>query len=197
MSGDRFSSTRWDNFLNASELAAAFGIWPWCDVFMSIETNNLLLSTLSAGVVGVGDPVGAESATNLFQTIRADGVIVKPDVPIVPVDSVYIQDAQSLNQPMVASTYTDFGGGMRGLYVFAYARGTNTPATASFTPASLGLPGNAYVYNYFTGAGTVIPAGGTFTDTVSTGSYWLFRGRLPGRFWQICFSREKANFSIG
>lgn len=173
VSGDRFSSARWDTFLYASELASALGIWPWGDVFMSSETDNLLLSTLSAGIVGVGDPIGAESATNLLQTIRADGVIVKPDEPIVPIDSTYLQDAQALNQPMVASTSTDFGSGMKALYVFAYARATNTPATASFTPASLGLPGSVYVYNYFTGTGTVVPAGATFTDTVSSGSYYI------------------------
>ena len=138
---------------------------------MSTETDNLLLSTLSAGIVGVGDPIGTESATNLLQTIRADGVIIKPDEPIVPIDAVYFQDAQALSQPMVASTYTDFGGGMKALYVFSYARGTNT--TASFTPASLGLPGSVYVYNYFTGTGMVVPAGGTFTDSVSSGSYYI------------------------
>ena len=86
---------------------------------MSTETDNLLLSTLSAGMVGVGDPIGAESKTNLFQTVRADGMIVKPDVPIVPIDAMYAQDAQTLLTPMVASTYTDFGGGMKALYVFA------------------------------------------------------------------------------
>jgi hypothetical protein len=173
VSGDRFSNARWDNFLYASELASALGVWPWSDVFMSTETDNLLLSTLSAGVVGVGDAIGTESATNLLQSIRADGVIVKPDKPIVPVDSSFLQDAQALNTPMVASTYTDFGGGMRALYVFAYARGTNSPASANFTPDSLGLQGSVYVYNYFTGAGTVVPAGGTFSDTVSSGSYYI------------------------
>jgi hypothetical protein len=173
VSGDRFSSTRWDAFLYASELASALGIWPWSDVFMSSETDNLLLSTLSAGIVGVGDAIGAESVPNLFQTIRADGVLVKPDEPIVPIDATFLQDAQALNQPMVASTYTDFGAGMKALYVFAYARAAQTPSTASFTPASLGLPGSVYVYNYFTGTGTVLPAGGTFSDTVSSGSYYF------------------------
>lgn len=173
VSGDRFSNARWDDFLYASDLASALGVWPWSDVFMSTETDNLLLATLSAGVVGVGDAIGAESATNLLQTIRADGVIVKPDAPIVPVDSSFIQDAQALNTPMVASTYTDFGGGMRALYAFAYARASHSLAAASFTPASLGLPGSVYVYNYFTGVGTVVPAGGTFTDTVSSGSYYI------------------------
>src|SRR5207302_8156464 len=96
VSHDRFSSTRWNPFLYASNLAGVLGIWPWSDVFMSTETDNLLLSTLSAGIVGVGDPIGAESKANLLQTIRGDGVIVKPDVPIVPVDAMYIQDAQAL-----------------------------------------------------------------------------------------------------
>jgi hypothetical protein len=108
-----------------------------------------------------------------LQTIRTDGVIVKPDAPIVPVDGLCIQDAQATNQPMVASTYNDFGGGMKALYAFAYARGTQTPATASLIPVSLGLSGSVYVYNYFTGTGKVLPAGGTFTDTVSSGSYYI------------------------
>jgi hypothetical protein len=122
-------------------------------------------------MVGVGDAAGSESAQNLFQTIRADGVIVKPDMPIAPLDAVYIQDAQALNAPMVAATYTDFGAGMRPAYVFAYARGANT--SASFSPAALGLGGDVYVYNYFTGTGTLVPAGNSFSDTVTSGSYYL------------------------
>ena len=39
-------------------LASALGEWPWTDVFMSSETSNLLLSTLSASMVGVGDALG-------------------------------------------------------------------------------------------------------------------------------------------
>jgi hypothetical protein len=171
VSKDRFQSTRWDRFLYTPRLAAALGIWPWSDVFMSTETDNLLLSTLSAGMVGVGDPIGGESASNLFQTIRGDGVIVKPDAPIVPVDAMYVQDAQALNTPMVASTYTDFGGGLKTLYVFAYARGSNTSAT--FTPSSLGPGGNVYVYHYFTGSGSVVQAGNSYSDTVSSGSYYI------------------------
>lgn len=122
-------------------------------------------------MVGVGDPIGAESRENLFKTIRADGVIVKPDGPIVPLDAQYVQDAQKLNNPMIASTYTDFGAGMKALYVFAYVRGSNT--TATFTPASLGLTGNVYVYIYFTGTGSVVPAGNSYSDTVNSESYYI------------------------
>ena len=39
-------------------LASALGEWSWTDVFMSSETSNLLLSTLSASMVGVGDALG-------------------------------------------------------------------------------------------------------------------------------------------
>lgn len=172
VSGDRFNNNRWNNFLYTSQLAKALGVWPWSDTFMSSETTNLLLSTLSAGPVGVGDAIGTENATNLFKTIRADGAMVKPDVPIVPLDVIYIQDAQNLGDPMIASTYSDFGAGMKASYVFAYARGSNTGIT--LTPGMLGYTGNVYIYNYFSGAGTVVQTGGSFSDTVSTnGSYYI------------------------
>jgi len=47
VSDDRFSRERWDSFLYTSRLAAALGVWPWADVFMSTERDNLLIATLS------------------------------------------------------------------------------------------------------------------------------------------------------
>ena len=38
--------------------------------------------------------MGAENKANLFQAVRADGVIVKPDASIVPLDRSYIADAE-------------------------------------------------------------------------------------------------------
>src|SRR5262249_46847248 len=46
-SPDRFSRQWWDRFLYGSRLASALGVWPWSDVFMSSELDNLLLATLS------------------------------------------------------------------------------------------------------------------------------------------------------
>jgi hypothetical protein len=92
-SGDGFKPSNWDQFLYGSQLAGALGVWPWSDVFMSTEPNNLLLATLSAGPVGVGDPIGALSANNLLLAVRADGIIVKPDVPLVPLDQTIINDS--------------------------------------------------------------------------------------------------------
>ena len=170
VSPDRFQRSSWDWFLYTSRLAAALGIWPYTDVFMSTETDNLLLSTLSASIVGVGDPIGAESKANLLQSVRADGVIVKPDVPIVPINQMYLPDALRQDTPMIASTYTDHGG-LKALYVFAYKRGNNT--AISFNPSSLGLNGAVYVYNYFTGTGQVVEAGKAYSDTVNDASYYI------------------------
>ena len=170
VSPDRFQRSSWDWFLYTSRLAAALGVWPYTDVFMSTETDNLLLSTLSASIVGVGDPIDAESKANLLQSVRADGVIVKPDVPIVPIDQMYVLDALRQDTPMIASTYTDHSG-LKALYVFAYKRGNNTSIT--FNPSSLGLNGAVYVYNYFTGSGRVVEAGAAYSDTVNDASYYI------------------------
>jgi hypothetical protein len=168
VSNDRFGPSRWTQFLYGARLAGALGVWPWADVFMSAERDNLLLATLSGGMVGVGDPLGAVDRADLVQAVRTDGVIVKPDAPIVPIDAVYLDDARGMARPMVAWTYSDHGG-MRAAYVFAYSRGTATAAT--FVPASLGLSGRVYVYNYFTGRGALLTAGQTFYETVHDGSY--------------------------
>ena len=171
VSFDRFDRSKWDAFLFDSRMVSALGEWPWSDVFMSTETDNLLLSTLSGGMVGVGDAIGKESATSLAQSVRGDGVIVKPDTSIVPVDSVYPAVSQNATAPMVAATHTAHNGLLDG-YVFAYARNGGSQSI-SFRPNYLGVAGAAYVYNYFTGTGSVVPAGSTFTDTVSTGSYYV------------------------
>ena len=163
-SGDRFDRSHWDQFLYGSRLASALGVWPWADVFMSSELNNLLLATLSAGVVGVGDSIGSVNAANLLRAVRNDGVIVKPDVPLVPLDQSLVNDAQQADAPMVAATYTDFGG-IRVGYIVAYPRGTDT--TVSFRPELLGLSGPAYVYDYFANIGKIVNAGEAFTTSIS------------------------------
>ena len=172
VSNDHFMPARWDEFLYDSRLASALGIWPWSDVFMSTQRDNLLLSTLSAGMVGVGDPLGAESKTNLMQTIRADGVIVKPDTSIVPVDTTYIAQAQGQHPAMVAAAYS-YHTNLTAAYVFAYSHTSPLSQTATITPANLGLTGNTYVYNSFSGRGAVIKVGQSYSSRVTDGSYFI------------------------
>jgi len=165
VSDDRFDRSRWDNFLYTSRLAGALGIWPWSDVFMSTETNNLLIATLSAGMVGVGDAIGAENKENLSQVARPDGVLVKPDKPLLPLDEVYIAEANGKKSPMVAWTYSDHGP-LRTDYLFAYNR-QETNSETGFTPAALGFKGKVCVLNARSGIAKNQSAGKRFAFTLN------------------------------
>jgi hypothetical protein len=103
--------------------------------------------------VGIGDAIGAMSAANLLRAVRRDGVIVKPDAPLTPVDSSYASMAHSVDTPQVASTYSDFGG-LRTTYVFAFAVGANSQVRIS--PVDFGAEGPVYAYDYFGGKGQVL-----------------------------------------
>jgi hypothetical protein len=157
-SNDRFDRDKWDSFLYDSRLASAVGLWPWTDVFFSSELGNLILSTLSAGPVGVGDALGGTNARNLAAAIRRDSVIVKPDTPVLPIDAMYASDATSPMGPMVAMAHTSFGD-FTERYVFAYAR-TPSEETVSVPLASLELSGPVFAFNWVTHSGELIPAGG-------------------------------------
>ena len=143
-------------------------MWPWADVFMSGETGNLLLSNLSAGPVGTGDALGKENVANIFKTVRADGVLIKPDAALVPVDSAYLAEAQKQPAPLVATTYTTQGD-RRVVYavVIDPPKTSGTPYTLS--PADLGTDGSAYVYDYFTGEGQPLEKGKSCVGKVPPG----------------------------
>ncbi|HEV2691611.1 MAG TPA: hypothetical protein VG347_01815 [Verrucomicrobiae bacterium] len=177
VSNDIFIPARWPEFIYDSRLAQAMGVWPWTDEFRSAETLNLLVSTLSAGPVGTGDALGTVNGTNLARTARSDGVLVKPDAPLVPTDSTYLNDALGLGAPFVSSTYTD-NTNSRAVYIFTFAENANSLA-GSFKPADLGVTNDAYVYDYFNGTGTLVSAGNTFSFTTAMpqatngGSYYV------------------------
>jgi len=166
-SDDRFGRNRWDRFLYTSRLAAALGIWPWADVFYSNETNNLIIATLSAGMVGVGDRIGAENKENLLRAARADGVLVKPDAPLLPTDAAYIAEAADTTTPMVAATYTDHAG-HRTAYVFAYNR-RDTNCVAEIRPADCALRDEVWVYQPSTGTARKVSANNPWSIELEKG----------------------------
>ena len=174
---DVFDTNNWANFLYGAPMTHALGVWAWSDVYSSGATRNLLISTLSAGPVGAGDALGGANGPNLLKSVRPDGVIVKPDVPLAPVDDAYVNDSLGQHRPMVATTYTDHTNS-RALYIFAFGE---SPANLStgFKPADFGISSNAYVYDFFTRTGTVVNAGSTFNFTTvmpngtNGGSYFI------------------------
>lgn len=169
---DVFQPSHWTYFLYTSRLASALGEFPFSDVFRSTEKYSLILATLSAGPVGIGDKLGTVVKSSLMQAVRSDGVIVKPDVPITPLDSVFVADAAGVDTPMMAQTWTDYGSGLRAHYLFAYAKGANQ--TVVVDPASLGMTGPVYMYEYLSKTGRVIGLNERYTfDLTAPASYFV------------------------
>ncbi len=150
-SDDYFIQQRWRHFIYTSSLAYAMGLWPWTDTLMSRDTGGILLATLSAGPVGVGDQMGHESWRNIQRVIRSDGRIVKPDAPLLPTDKTILAQAAGEHRPFVARTSSNAG--IKTTYVFIW-RQKGDRKTAHIGTAELGLParGRYIVYNYFTHA---------------------------------------------
>ncbi len=164
VSDDSFSTGKWDSFLYDSKLVTSLGAWAWTDVVDSNRDNSLMLQALSAGPVGVGNALGTVNVANVQLCVRADGVIVKPDAPITPIDETYLGEAQSGSSPMVAAAWTDFSG-LRDLYLVGYARDA-THNIASFKPSALGVSGSAYVYNWNWLGGSILKSGETFNAPI-------------------------------
>lgn len=145
-SEDRFEPSKWKYFLFTSQLGYEIGAWPWCDVFKSHETGNMILSVLSSGPVGTGDAIGKENKENIYKACRPDRVIVKPDAPILPLDKDYIQLAKKEDKPILASTYTKHGNIITN-YLFAFCEKKNINLNFSFVPKELNIHNNVIVYN--------------------------------------------------
>ncbi len=149
VSDDHFMPARWNNDLYTSAYARALGIWPWVDVFNSPQTGNMLLAVLSAGPVGVGDRIGKASRKNVLRAVLPNGLIVKPDMPLVVTDQTILADAAGTHLPLTARTHSDAGD--RADYLFVYRRKSDG---ANY---SLHLPGTGpvFVYNWFKQTGRV------------------------------------------
>ena len=156
ISQDHFERGLWPQAIYASRLATSVGIWPWVDVFSSDDAPNLMIATLSGGIVGASDAIGGANVRNLQRVARADGVIVKPDAPLVATDSTYLAEAGGAPGPMVAYTYTAHGSN-RAVYVVAFQRGAAT--SVALTPTETGLTGKVFVFDMRHRTGTIVDAG--------------------------------------
>jgi hypothetical protein len=171
-SGDRFGKHRWKSFLFNGRLATALGEWPWTDVFMSSETENLLIATLSGGMVGIGDAIGELDRENLLRAVRPDGVIVKPDDPLTPLDRCYIAQAKDRSAPVVAASRTNHNGWITS-YVVAFCASGNS-RVERISMAELGYTGPVYAYNYFKQSGAYLDPGKRLTISLFDRlAYWI------------------------
>jgi hypothetical protein len=174
-SGDGFERGKWDTFLYDSQMASALGVWPWTDAFFSNDLGNLIISTLSAGPVGIGDAIGQVNIKNLMAVVRKDGVIIKPDTPLLPIDAVYQSDASGEHLPMVATARTSFGD-LHFEYVFAYPRRASD-IQVTVPLRELALSGPVFAYNWQTHKGQLIPTDGSLHLEFSDG--WAYQVLAP------------------
>jgi hypothetical protein len=116
------SASLWCWFLYGSAFARALGLWPYKDVFLSNPDGagrdgdphaelEALLAALSAGPVGIGDALGRTCREIVMRTCREDGVLVKPDLPLAPLERCYRTHAHLGAAPLVAETWSDHPAG--------------------------------------------------------------------------------------
>lgn len=174
-SDDGFRRARWDEFLYDSRLAAALGLWPFTDNFYSHDLGSLIIADLSGGPVADADALGQVDVPNLMATLRGDGVLIKPDQPLLPIESTYLNDAQSRQKPMIAAARTFFPS-TQAVYLFAYPR---RPSDSGVTVPleSLGLTQAVYAWNWTAHTGRLIPAGGSVPMTFADG--WAYDVLVP------------------
>ena len=115
----------WAWFLHNNVMARALGLWPYKDVFHSARTSETreveaLLAAMSAGPVGIGDRIGEADVALIRRTCRADGVLVRPDVPIAATDQAPFDAPVWSGETLVGSTYTQHSAGR-----FGYALACN------------------------------------------------------------------------
>ena len=175
-SGDRFEPRKWADFLFVSQLAVATGVAPWCDVFKSSETGNLILAVLSCGPVGTGDAIGKEDVANIRRAVRADGLIVKPDRAILPTDASWeylVPSSRGGPGYFAASTFTRHSA-MRTTYAFAFPR--DGQALARVDPRTLGIDRETYAVDLTTKLGVWLLPGDLASMAYTGGNYayWMF-----------------------
>ena len=133
----------WAWFLHTNVMARALGLWPYKDVFRAApefaeREVEALLSALSAGPVGIGDRAGTADVDLVRRTCRADGVLVRPDVPIAATDrSVYGAPVWSAAL-LVGSAHTQHSAGRWGYAVTGNVTADRQPASTRVALTDLG-----------------------------------------------------------
>jgi hypothetical protein len=116
----------WPQFHTAGMLAWAVGVLPFKDNFQSDERvgqAEALIAALSAGIVAVGDGLGRMKTEYVLATCRADGLLLKPDRPATPTDTMFFEH----RRPYLTSTYSDRSGLGRWTYFAAYLIASEHP----------------------------------------------------------------------
>jgi hypothetical protein len=133
----------WAWFLHTNVMARALGLWPYKDVFHSAPAApdreiEALLAALSAGPVGIGDPIGEGDPALIRRTCRADGVLVRPDVPVAAIDRAAFGAPVWSGEPLVGSAHTQHAAGRWSYVVTINVASSKAQAATRVTLEDLG-----------------------------------------------------------
>ena len=135
----------WKQLLFTSAFYGAVGIWPSRDNIQTVADPNAeedtLIANLLGGEIQLGHRIGECNFDLLAKTYRAgDGLILKSDQPIVPLDRSYIEGgAVGYTQSTIS--------GRSWYYVLSLPSAGYLP---EFAPSDLGVDGKWAVYRYET-----------------------------------------------
>lgn len=144
----------WKHLIFTSALYGALGIWPSRDNVQTIADPNAFEDTLIANLLGgciqLGHRIGECNFELLQHTYReGDGLILKPDRPIAPLDRCYREGG--------VLGYTESRiSGKTWYYVLSLPSAGYTP---QFTLFDLGVGGKAVVYDWDTRAVSIRDSG--------------------------------------
>jgi len=116
----------WPFFHQVNMLAWAVGLLPFKDNFHAAErcgTAEALISSLGAGMVGVGDRLGEADPALLAHTCRQDGLLLKPDRPAFPIDAMFLEH----RRPYLVSTFSRRGDRGTWTYLAAFHLASDHP----------------------------------------------------------------------
>jgi len=116
---ERAKEAYWPPFHIVNMVAAAVGILPFKDNFLTTEFRaeaEALISVLSAGMVGIGDEIGHADPALVARIGRPDGLILKPDRPATPLDAMFLPN----ERPFLVRTWSDRAGLGRWVYLAAF-----------------------------------------------------------------------------
>lgn len=107
-----------------------------------------------------------------MQAVRPDGVIVKPDAPLSPLDATYIAQAKDPSSPIIAVARTDHRGWITS-YVVAF-NVDDKDRTKHVALAELGYMGPVYAYDYYSRSGIYLDPAARLALAISGRiAYWI------------------------
>ena len=176
--GDGLTRSKWTQLAFNARLIHEIGAWPATDVMPSGDAAAMLFATLSGGPVGIGDAFEQLDRENIFKVARADGEIVKPDEPLMPLSRSYLSEARKTGEPIIASTFSRHEG-QTTAYLFAFAGDPRGTKDFSVRPAELGFKGRVAVFDPQSQALVTVGPAGRISGKVSGSDAYAYRIVAP------------------